>query len=229
MKTTILFLIFSIYNFLLSYSQKPLVKEVITAQQLKAWSTLDKGKKTINNNELILEETEGADGYFLISPKSYTGDIILNYKVKALSESSVLIVLLSASDQGETNQLTLPAKESKGSDFWTWRTHLEHYNLTFNNISHKYTPFFYKNITPNKRGFYQNLTDNIMTTQQWYDVEIGKQNTKLWFKLNNKIIFEQEDCNPLSGGHIIFRISGTTGKEVIFAKATIKDLVISHQ
>ena len=68
-----------------------------------------------------------------------------------------------------------------------------------------------------------------MNTQEWYAVEIGKQGNRLWFKLNNDLVFEQEDCNPLSGGHLIFRISGTTDETVIFAKAAIKDLIISHE
>ncbi|MDY8135993.1 hypothetical protein [Aquimarina sp. 2201CG5-10] len=210
-------------------AQTSFKKDTITPQELSSWRTLDKGKTTVQGDELIVEETDGADGYFLISPKSYSGDVILNYKIKALSESSVLIVLLSASDNGESKSITLPSKESKGPDFWMWRTHLEHYNLTFNNVSHGYKPFFYKNITPYKRGFYQTRPDNVMSPLQWYDVEIGKQGANLWFKLNNKIIFEQEDYKPLSGGHVIFRISGTNGKQVILAKAVIKDLVISHQ
>lgn len=210
-------------------SETTLKKESITAQELSTWRTLDNGKSTVVGEEIIIEETEGADGYFLISPKSYKGDIILNYKVKALSESAVLIALFSASDAGESQGITLPPKDTKGMGFWTWRTHLEHYNLTFNNISHNYKPFFFKNISPRSKGFHLTKAENIMDTQKWYDVEIGKQDNRLWFKLNNKIIFDQEDCNPLAGGHMIFRISGTTGEKVILAKAAIKDLIISHE
>ncbi len=207
-----------------------LQKEVITPQALSHWRTLDKGVSTINEDELIVEETAGADGYFLISPKSYPGDMVLMYKVKAMSESSVLIVLFSASDHGESMGLTLPSKDAQGSDFWTWRTKLEHYNLTFNNVSHGgNTPFFFKNETPLKRGFYQRQSSNIMEIGKWYDVEIGKKQNHLWFKLDDTIIFEQEDCIPLSGGHILLRISGTTGENVIFAKAAIKDMIISHE
>jgi len=210
--------------------QTALQKETINPNELSTWRTLDKGASFIDGDEFIIEETKGADGYFLISPESYEGDIVITYKVKALSESSVLIVLFSASDTGETNALTLPTKDAEGPDFWTWRTHLEHYNLTFNNVSHGgNTPFFYKNETPLKRGFYQKKAANIMEVGKWYDVEIGKTQNNVWFKLNNTMIFKQEDCNPLSGGHLLFRISGTTGENVIFAKAAIKDLVISHQ
>lgn len=210
-------------------AQNALKKESIKAQELTTWQTLDIGERTVKGEELIIEEKEGADGYFLISPKSYHGDVRINYNVKALSESSVCIVLLFASDKGVSEKLTLPSAAAKGRDFWNWRTHLEHYNLTFNNSSHKNKPFFFKNIAPFKRGFYQNRADNIMSPQEWNAVEIGRQGTRLWFKLNDTLIFEQEDCNPLSGGHIIFRISGTTGEKTVFAKIALKDLVISHQ
>lgn len=205
------------------------VKDSISAKALQTWTTLDKGKTSINKDELIIEEIQGSNGYFLISPKSYEGDLILNYKVKAMSESAVLIVLLSVSDKGPSNELTLPSPNTTGRGFWDWRTHLEHYNLTFNNKSHGITPFFFKNETPYKKGFHQKAKSNSMEIEKWYEVEIGKKQNRLWFKLNNEIVFEQEDCNPLTNGHLIFRISGTTGEQTIFAKAAIKDLVISHQ
>lgn len=216
-------------TYLTSCVQTSFKKEKITPQQLGSWKTLDKGKTSIKENEIIIEEVEGANGYFLISPKAYKGDIILNYKVKALSEASVMIVLFSVSDEGETLELTMPPNDAKGEDFWKWRTSLEHYNLTFNNRSHNFKPFFFKNETPLKKGFHQRLSENIVEAGKWYDVEIGKQQNRLWFKLNNKIIFEQEDCIPLTGGHLIFRISGVNRDKIIFAKIAIKDLVISHQ
>ncbi len=212
-----------------SCNKNQLIQRAITPQELSTWKTLDKGKTTVIGDELIIEEIEGSDGFFLISPESYIGDLQLNYKVKALSDSSVLIVLFSASDNGASEKLTLPSPETKGSEFWTWRTHLEHYNLTFNNRSHGNKPFFFKNESPNKRGFYQNTKENIVEVGKWYTVEIGKVGNRLWFKLDGNIIFEQEDCKPFPNGHLMFRISGTTGEQVIFAKAAIKDLVISHE
>ena len=67
-----------------------------------------------------------------------------------------------------------------------------------------------------------------MKTEQWYDVEIGKKDSKLWFKLDNELIFEQTDMTALSKGHLIFRISGTTGEKVVLAKVALKDLIITY-
>ncbi len=214
---------------MVGYSQNKIKQEKISPQQLYTWQTLDKGKRTIKNDALLLEETQGSDGYFLISPKKYKGDYVLNYKVKAMSESAVLITLFSVSQRDDTGKLDLPKNDASPKEIWEWRSSLEHYNLTFNNKSHGNKPFFFKNISPFSRGFYQSLPKNIVTVGKWYDVEIGKTGTRLWFKLNNTIVFDVQDCNPLTEGHLIFRISGTTGDKTIFAKAAIKDIVISYQ
>lgn len=212
---------------LVGYGQKTTQQVEITPEELSQWKTLDKGKSTLKDGALIIEETAGANGYFLISPQRYQGDYVVRYKVKAISESSVLITLFSASQKDNADELTLPASDSTAPKLWEWRSNMQHYNLTFNNRSHNYKPFFFKNLSPNSRGFYQTLPENVAVVGQWYDVEIGKKGGHLWFKLNGDTFFDVEDCNPLGDGHLIFRISGTTGDKTILAKAAIKDIVIS--
>ena len=174
-----------------------------------------------------MEEISGSDGYFLISPEKYTGDYVLTYKVKAMSESSVLITLFSASQKDNPGPLKLPPANSTPRQIWDWRSNMEHYNLTFNNSSHGNTPFFFKNLSPKERPFNERLPNNIATVGKWHDVEIGKINSRVWFKMDGKTYFDVTDEAPLESGHLIFRISGTTGDKVIFAKAAIKDVVIS--
>ncbi len=207
-----------------------LIEEQINPEELLEWKTLGKGKTSIKDREFIMEEIDSSDGLFLISPKNYQGDIILKYKIKALSEASVLIVLFSASNTSETLELTIPEDNISNEDIWQWRREMSHYNLTFNNKSHGYTPFFYKNISALERDFHLRKPDNIMVSNQWSTVEIGRNEGKVWFSLNDNIVFERTDFSPLKGGHIIFRISGGTrdGKNIL-AKASIKDLKIHHQ
>ncbi len=206
------------------------IEDKITSEELLTWKTLGKGKTSIQHQEFIMEEIDSSDGFFLIGPKSYQGDMVLQYKIKALSEASVLIVLFSASDSSETLELTIPQENSKNEDIWKWRREMNHYNLTFNNKSHGYTPFFYKNISSLERDFHLRKQDNIMKPNQWVTVEIGKKKGKVWFSLNDDIVFEHTDMPSLLGGHVIFRISGGTikGKNIL-AKASIKDLTIHHQ
>ncbi|EZH73337.1 hypothetical protein ATO12_20260 [Aquimarina atlantica] len=206
------------------------VEEKISSQELSEWETIGKGKTLIKDHEFVFEEIDSSDGFFLVSPKSYRGDMVIQYKIKALSKASVLIVLFSASDTSETIQLTLPENNVTAEDIWEWRREMNHYNLTFNNESHGYTPFFYKNISSLERGFHLSKQENIMKPNEWVTVEIGRKENKVWFSLNDSIIFERVDYNPLLGGHILFRISGaSTQEETILAKASIKDLMIYHQ
>lgn len=204
-------------------------KVKITPEELATWQTFDKGKSTVQDDMLIVEETEGSDGYFLISPKLYPKDFTLNYKVKALSESTVLINLFSVLQDGDNSSFSLPPNTSTPREVWDWRTAMKHYNLTYNNRSHGNTPFFFKNTEPNSIASREKLDENIFEVGRWYDVEVGKKDNRVWFKLNNKIHFDIEDPNPLKGGRLIFRISGTTGGKIIFAKAAFKDIVISYE
>ncbi|MFK7813127.1 MAG: hypothetical protein AB8B59_11575 [Maribacter sp.] len=204
-------------------------KEKITPEELATWQTFDKGKSTVQDNMLLVEETEGSDGYFLISPKLYPKDFTLNYKVKAISESTVLINLFSVLQDGDNSSFSLPPNTATPREVWDWRTAMKHYNLTYNNRSHGNTPFFFKNTAPNSIASREKLDKNIFEVGQWYDVEVGKKDNRVWFKLNNKIHFDFEDASPLEGGRLIFRISGTTGEKSIFAKAALKDIVISYE
>lgn len=204
-------------------------KEEITPEEFATWQTFDKGKTTAQDDMLIVEETEGSDGYFLISPKEYKTDFTLTYKVKALSESTVLITLFSVLQEGDEGTFSVPPISATPREVWDWRSSIKHYNLTINNRSHGITPFFFKNVPPSSRGFNERLGENIMEVGEWYAIEIGKQQNRLWFKLNGETFFDVKDEDPYQKGRLIFRISGTTGEKVIFAKAAFKDIVISYE
>ncbi len=205
-----------------------LIAENVKLEEMVNWSSLDKGKMTVKDDQLIMEEISGADGFFVISPKSYEGDLVLNYQAKALSESSVMIVLFSASDQDNYSGLKLPASQSQES-LRKWRANMSHYNMTFNNRSHNYTPFMYKNVNALERGFYLRKSENIMSTERWYDIEVGNVAGRLWLKIDGELVFDHQDPQPLNGGHLIFRISGTNGENTILAKMAIKSVVINHE
>lgn len=149
--------------------------EEITPAELATWQTFDKGKSTVEDDMLIVEETEGSDGYFLISPKEYAADFTLRYKVKAMSESTVLITLFSVLQEGDNGTFSVLEDSATPREVWNWRSGMKHYNLTINNRSHGITPFFFKNVPPSSRGFNEKLQENIMDVGQWHDVEIGKK------------------------------------------------------
>ncbi len=202
----------------------------ITLDNLVKWKTYGEGNVKIKENALQLSEISESSGLFLISPKSYEGDLTISYKAKALTETSVIITLFSVLDSLNATTLTIPKPGLSGSDQWKWRSSLSHYNLTFNNKSHGITPFLFKNISSLEKDFHLKAAKNSMSPNEWYAVKIVKKNNEIIFKLNDTIIFKKEDCNPLKKGHILFRISGgSTTDNTLLAKIMIKDVIILHQ
>lgn len=121
-KTKIIFLIATLFIFLIAvlftrhsifsqFRSDGLIIEKITARELTTWKTLDKGKASTEDDILFVEEVNGLDDAFFISPKSYRGDLTIRYSTKALSESSVMIMLFVASDSVEiTKPFNFPKK-----------------------------------------------------------------------------------------------------------------------
>lgn len=216
-----------VLSLFMSCSYKPRERS-ISVEELSSWPTYGIGEVALEGNEIILTETQGSDGFFLISPNKLAKDLVIRYQVKPMSESSVLITLFSATQTGTNEQLALPPVDATPMEVWQWRSKMKHYNLTFNNSSHGNNPFFFKNLNPNKRGFHQWLSENIATAGEWHDVEIGRENNNVWFKLNGITYFEIAECDPLAEGHLLLRISGTSGDSPIFAKAAFRNLIISY-
>ncbi len=198
----------------------------ILAKDFLSWKTLGEGKASVVGDILVMEETFGSDGFFLVSPEPIKGDLKIKFKFKAISDSSVMIVLFSASDTGQELALTLPESNASPQEINSWRREMNHYNVTFNNLSHGYTPFFFKNISRYKRDFHLRAEENKIIPKKWYDVEIERRNQRVLFKINNEIIFKNNDYKPLFGGHILLRVSGTNDGDVVLAKVNIKDFKV---
>ena len=109
MKNSIMIRLFALLGtFLSSCAQTTTKQEQITPKELNSWQTYGKGKSSVIDDVLTVEETEGSDGYFIISPELIAEDFVLTYKVKALSESTVLINLFSVAQTGNDDTFTLP-------------------------------------------------------------------------------------------------------------------------
>lgn len=198
----------------------------ILNKEFLKWNTLGVGEASVNNDVLVIEEKEGSDGFFLVSPDAYRGNMKIQFDFKAVSESSVMILLFSASDSSQEVSLTLPVQNASSQEINSWRREMNHYNLTFNNESHGYTPFFFKNISQYERDFHLRAKENKTIPNQWYNIEIERSNEQVLFKIDNEIIFQRKDHEPLLGGHLLLRVSGTNDGEIILAKVNIRDFRI---
>jgi hypothetical protein len=149
----------------------------------------------------------------------YENDVIVRYRVLALTSPTVLVALLSISDQGESNELTVPG-DFDGS-LGLFVREKENYFFAFKNGPHNVTPFVRK--SPSTGESLGTANENSMIAGVYYHVEVGKQQGKLWLTVDGKKLFETEDPDPLAGGHIALRIRGTAGFK---AGCLIKDLEI---
>lgn len=224
LKHLILFVIF----FLIiesSFSQKnddkyyDLEKEELSSNDLLRWTFLGKGEIINMGEQICLKENDESSGVMLVSPKSYSENIILKFKVLALTSASVIAVILSGSDTEKSDSLTIPA-DYDGS-FNLWYEEKQNYFFAFKNASHGLTPFVRKN--PSPETILASAPDNGMVAGIYYVVEIGRQGSKLWLSINNELIFKANDEDRLPGGHIAIRIRGTAGFR---GACLIKDLVV---
>jgi len=218
-------LIFISFSIGYSYGQSKnmnLKRDTISQSELSKWKLLGIGEVSSTlNKQVALKEVDGSKGIMLISPNIYKNDVILNFKVMALTPASVIVIMLSASDEGESDELTIPNNYDGSIGFWE---NNENYFFAFKNAPHNVTPLVRKN--PRAKKPLIAAKENHMVAGVYYEIEVGKKQGKLWLSIDGKIIFETIDTNPLAGGHVALRLRGTAG---FSAGCLIKDLIISSK
>lgn len=194
-------------------------EEKVNTAALQDWEIWGQGEVLVLGDQICLKEDDETKGVMLMSPKSYSGDVVLKFNVLALTAASVVAVLISGSDVGASAALTIP--EDYDGNFKLWYEEKENYFFAFKNASHGLTPFVRKNSTGGNN--LASGAENKMLAGLYYEVEIGRVEDKLWLSIDNEEVFMTRDDHPLSGGHIGIRIRGTAGFK---GACLIKDLTI---
>ena len=183
-------------------------KEVISAQDLGSWDFRGMGKAfESGGGSFCLTENDSTLGAVLISPASYTGDVIVRYKTLALTSATVLVFMHSASDVG-SEKLTIPVEYNGNMGLWV--NEKDNYIYAFFNAPHNFPPFLRKYPVPGEDALVM-ASENFMLPGVYYAIEIGRIGNRLWLSVDGKKIIETEDESILSGGHLAFRIRGTAG------------------
>lgn len=196
-----------------------LKKTSVNSKELLNWTVLGEGKVELYGSQVAMQESDNSKGIMLVSPEDYSKDVIVRYKVMALTPASVLVALLSVSDVGESDKLTIPEDYDGSLGLFTYEK--ENYFFAFKNGPHNVTPFVKK--SPNDTAIFGSATENTMIAGVYYNVEVGQYQGKLWLTVDGKKLFETEDKEPLNSGHIALRIRGTAGFK---AGCLIKDMEI---
>jgi hypothetical protein len=195
-------------------------KEAISAQDLASWDFWGMGKAFASGGgAYCLTENDSTVGAVMISPASYSGDVIVRYKTLALTSATVLVVMHSATDVG-SDKLTIPVDYNGNMGIWTKEK--DNYFYAFRNAPHNFPPFLRKYPVPGGEAIAM-ASENFMLPGVYYAIEIGRIGNSLWLSVDGQMVIETEDESMLSGGHLAFRIRGTAGFK---AACLIKDVEI---
>ena len=176
-------------------------------RELETWQKLGNGKGTVVQSQFYMEEVEGSVGFAVISPDKYN-DVVLRYEVMTMNAATVLVVLLNASDVGNSTDLTI-LSENKGA-FGFWTKEVEDYMFGFGVAAHNTFPFIRKSpVAGNETGILGLAEKEMIYTGKRYLVDCGKKGSKLWLKIDGETIIDVPDTRPLDAGKIAIRVRGT--------------------
>lgn len=194
-------------------------QKAIQIESLSNWQLLGNGSVSVSmNGQVLLTESDDSQGVMLISPDYYSNDVIVRYKILALTNATVFVNTLSLTNI-DSAKLTIPLEYDGGISLLTSKT--ANYFIAFKNAPHGTTPFIAKN--PGFEIKTSSPEQDRMTAGVYYDIEVGRKGSKIWLAVDGKQIISWKDDNPIRGGHIAFRLRGTAG---LNAAALIKDLEI---
>lgn len=183
-------------------------KELVSSSELAGWDFFGMGRAfESGGGSVCLTENDSTLGAVLISPESYTGDIIVRYKTLALTSATVLVFMHSASDVG-SDKLTIPTDYNGNMGMWT--SEKDNYFHAFRNEAHNFPPFIRKYPVPGGEALAL-ASENVTLPGVFYDIEIGRIGNKLWLSVDGQKIIETVDESILPGGHLVFRVRGTAG------------------
>lgn len=194
-------------------------EQKISSETLLKWKLLGQGKVFhLLNEQICLSESEDSQGVMLMSPDSY-GDVILRYKILALTPATVLVTVLSASDASGKSTLSVGSDYQGGMKLLNEDS--KNYLFAYKNAPHGAHPFVTKN--PGSVNSVNASAPDLMVAGIYYDLEVKKIGKNISMSIDGKPIVEMQDNTPLGRGNILFRVRGTAG---LTASCLIKDLRI---
>lgn len=201
--------------------------EKISAKELGEWTFYGIGTTVVDHHDLFLmkESEQDSKGAMVVSPKAYGENVVMKYDVMSLTPASVCVAILSLSDKGESQTITIAENYDGANGKWgaeTWQC----YFFAFRNQAHNHFPFLRKRSKPEideAPRFIDYYDKNVMQNGMFHSIEVGRKNGKIWLKIDRKKILKYKDENPYSGGHLAIRVRGTAGE---YASCFIRNLEI---
>ncbi|TNJ46030.1 DUF1961 family protein [Tamlana fucoidanivorans] len=160
----------------------------IDANELANWDLHGIGSVSYDKNEKAVKLTESKEslGAMLVSPTSYSENLVVTFKVKPLQHEGVCVILLGLNDL-DGGDVTIPKNYNGDFNFWkseksTARSHA----FAFHTAFHQPNAFIKEN-----PGFINiGLQKDVVTEEKWYNIEVGKINSRFWMKVNGKTVID---------------------------------------
>jgi hypothetical protein len=180
----------------------------ISLVELAQWHLFGPGKVELLKEEqaVRLVEGRGSSGVVLLSPRVYGKRMVARFKVKPEIHESICVVFTSASAV-DGKEIIVPEGYNGNFDFWRGpNVSVKSYTFAFHTGYHQPNAFLIKNPGPVELA----KSRDIATDQRWYTVEIGRDDARLWMRIDGKIVLEGTDdpVTGLLGGHFGLRVRG---------------------
>jgi hypothetical protein len=194
----------------------------ITPEQLATeWSFHGLGSAASQNRMFYMEESPGSQGVMVVSPEAFEGDVIVRFEIMPMNAASVCVVVLHASDAGESTSLTLP--EGYDGSMGHWINRVDNYFFAFHNAAHDRTPFGVR--FPGGTPIGQ-AEVNVIRSGEFTTIEISRLGGEIAFSANGEVLFSGKDEHLLPSGHLSIRLRGIPQ---ITAAALIRNLTVEQR
>ncbi len=173
---------------------------------LATWRVAGVGTIQKVPEEKAFRVTEGKDskGVTIVSPRAYGRNTVMKFRIKPERREGVVVAVLSATDK-KTGNLALEQNRDGAMAFWTSGT-VQDYLIAFHTAYHQPNIFIQKN--PGSKMLAQ--TPDVAGQEKWYNMEIGRDGSRIWVKVDGKIALEATDPDNggIPGGYCGLRLRG---------------------
>ena len=190
---------------------------------LDSWQFFGDGFVTSVDDAQLVSEYPGSKGVMLVSPQGFDCErVSLRFDVLPLTPESVLVVMAASSDAGPKSTLSLT--DDYDGNIQHLLGQVDTYFFAFHNAAHNRTPFVRRH--PFVRGESLDLDtaeDNVMSTR-WHSVEASYDSDGLLrLLIDDTVVLEARDQDPLGKGHLALRLRGTTSHvaSALFRNVTV--------
>lgn len=193
----------------------------LDVDELLTWPAYGIGTvEGFRNRAVIIREVAGSKGVMVVSPNSFSENLIIRYQAMTLTAGTVLVTIHSASGAEGADLPVLP--ENYDGAIRPWLGSNPGYFFAFHNAAHLRYPFVNR-AGDGQFSLLHEADQYYMTLGRWHDVEVGRWDDQVWLSIDGQRVLDVTDDAPIPSGAIALRIRGTGPEQ---ASVMIRDLML---